>query len=251
MKRYIIIICALVLSMTAKAQTGDNLWQEANSAYAESDYTKAIELYSDILNMGLESSDLYYNLGNAYFKSDSLAKAIVNYHRALKLDPSNENLIHNLEVAEAQTLNRIESVPPFFLVEWVHGLKYRLSSNGWAIAAQISFFLMLAFIAFYLLSGNAAKRKFGFTLASIMAILFVISLVSSNSLRSEKVDSKGAIIIKSAISVKSSPDRNGKDLFILNEGASVEVRDSMNGYSEIVIASGNSGWVPTESVEII
>lgn len=252
MKKIIILsIIALFAAISLRAQETGSEWDKANTAYAEGNFAEAITIYNNILATGLESSNLYYNLANAYYKSDSVAKAIINYNRALKLAPSDESILHNLEIAEARTINRIEKVPTFILFEWAAAFKNIFSSDLWAIISLVAFAVTLMFVAYYLLSGTALKRKVSFSISTTALVVFILSLTMSIRLKNDKINSHDAIVVSSAAPVKSSPDKNGKDLFILNEGAKVKIKDNMNGYSEVTIESGNKGWIPTSAIEII
>lgn len=252
MKKILITFISFFLfSGYINASEADTLWNKANDAYGDGNYQQAIDLYNQILNSGVESEKLYYNLGNAYFKVDSLSKSIINYNRALKLSPSDEDILHNLEVASARTVNRIEEVPVFFVVDWLDMFRQMFSSDTWAIISIIAFTLMLLCAVIYLLSNTVVKRKISFSLCVTSLILFICSLTMSISLKNRKIDSSEAIVVSTAAPVKSSPDRNGKDLFILNEGAKVKVRETINGYSEVVIASGNRGWILSSAIEVI
>ena len=106
---------------------------QANEAYGQEDYIKAIELYEQTLREQGVSSDLYYNLGNAYYKHNEFAKAILNYERALLLNPGNEDARFNLEMANTHIVDKIDLVGKFFLSVWIDSLRNFLSSNTWAV----------------------------------------------------------------------------------------------------------------------
>ncbi|MFI3261850.1 MAG: tetratricopeptide repeat protein [Rikenellaceae bacterium] len=251
----ILSICVffLLLGVTkvSAQQDSDNLWVEANKFYEDGNYANAIESYNKIVETGYISEELYYNLANAYFKSDSLSKAIANYRRALNLDPTDEDIIYNLEVARAKTVNKIDEVPTFFLHKWLNHFSAVFPSNAWASISLVSFAIMLIFLAAYLLSNTAVKRKAMFTVSVFGLVFFIVSLANAVTSKNNIVDSKEAVVTSSAISVKSSPNNNGKDLFILNEGVEVETLDEMNGYTEIKLVNGNKGWIKSSAIELI
>lgn len=246
----LIFVLFFTVCVVSYAQN-DVSWREANDLYAKGEYGGSIEKYKQILDNGFESENLYFNLGNAYFKSDSIAKAIINYRRALKLAPANEDILYNIDVAKARTVNQITEVPTLMVGKWIDSLNRMFSSNNWAIIGIITFAVMLLFVAGYLLSNTPGKRKFTFTMSNISLVIFILSITNSVTLKDEYVDSNEAVVVSSAASVKSSPDKNGKDLFILNEGAEVKTLDNVNGYIEIVIASGSKGWIDCSAIEVI
>lgn len=229
----------------------NSIWNSANDAYAKGDFLEAIELYSKLLKTDKESAKLYYNLGNAYFKSDSLGRAILNYNRALKLSPSDEDIIYNLEIANARTINRIDAVPEFFMVTWSRNLVSLLSSDGWALCSLILLALALGGATLYLLSSSVGGRKGGFTLGVVAFVLFCFAVSFSTKVKRQKLQSTDAIVMSSAASVKSSPDNSGKDLFVLNEGVKVVISERLNGWCNISIASGNKGWINQKYIEVI
>lgn len=239
------------ISVPMSATEQISIWNSANDSYAKGEYLEAIELYSKLLETGRESTKLYYNLGNAYFKSDSLGRAILNYNRALKLSPSDEDVIYNLEIANARTVNRIDAVPEFFMVTWSRGVVSLLGSDGWALASLILLALSLAGAMLYLLSSSVGGRKGGFTVGVVAFVLFCFALSFSTKVKRQKLHSVDAIVMSSAASVKSSPDNSGKDLFVLNEGVKVVISERLNGWCNISIASGNKGWINQKYIEVI
>ncbi|HIS34602.1 MAG TPA: tetratricopeptide repeat protein [Candidatus Avirikenella pullistercoris] len=250
----ILLLVGGVFSLSAKELTQAEqveIWNSANDAYGKGAYDEAIVAYDSLLASGYESAKLYYNLGNAYFKNNRIGKAILNYNRALQLAPSSEDIQYNLQVANAHTVNRIDAVPEFFLTTWFRSLRTMFNSNGWAVLSLIFLGITLAGAMVYLLSGTVRGRKIGFSAGVIALILFIFAVFFSIRQKNLKVDSSEAIVMSSAAPVKSSPDSNGTDLFILNEGAKVTILDNLNGWYEIVIASGNKGWISGEYVEII
>lgn len=252
MKKILLSILFILLCVTyTYAQQPDTLWSAANELYKEGNFKEAIKKYNDILKSGVESENVYFNLANAYFKSDSLSKSIINYRRALKFAPADEDILHNLEIAKSKTTNKINEVPTLSINKWLDYIAMMFSSNSWAIISIVAFAIMLLFAAAYLLSNTASKRKFSFTISTISLVVFVIALSNSISAKNNIINSDEAVVVSSAISVKSSPDKNGKDLFILNEGVEVNVLEQINGFTEIVIANGSKGWVQSSAIEII
>lgn len=234
--------------LSAAQDSNEQLWQRATEAYAEGNYAEATSLYNSIVESGSESSTLYFNLGNSYYKQDSIAKAIAFYLKAQKMAPADERIAHNLELAQAQTKNRIDALPEFFIITWFKSIKESMTSNSWAVVAIICFALSLLSVMLYLLTSKVALRKVGFSGAVIAIVLFLVSLNYSIAQKEYMSSSGDAVIIRSAVAVKGSPDNSGKELFILNEGATVNVIGSIGNWREIVVASGNSGWVKSNSI---
>lgn len=252
MKRLIICILTVFASASlVSAQDTAALWDEANTAYYNNDYVSAVALYDSIARSGMVSSKLYYNMGNAYFKAGKIGKSILYYNKAQRLAPGNEDIAHNLEIANTYTRNRIEPIPDFFLKRWMRSFSSIMSGNSWAVLSVVFFGLVLGGLLLYLLPLGRRARKAGFYggLAALILFLFAFSFAATD--HKESTDAAQAIVTSASASVKSSPDNAGKDLFLLYEGAKVEVRDSLNGWREIVLADGNRGWIKAEAIEMI
>ncbi len=253
MKRYIIILAALLSSSVCPAQTAglDKLWEDANKAYTDADYDKAIGGYTAILDAGYASHKLYYNLGNAYFKSNRIGRSILFYNRALLLKPGDRDTRYNLEIANGQIRDKIDAVPEFFLTRWVRGVRSTMGSNGWAVLSLVLLAAVLGSVLVYLLAGKLVLRKAGFYIGICSFVLMVSAFVFSISERHEILHSSQAIVMSSAAPVKSSPDGASKDIFILHEGTKVSVVSSLGEWREIEIASGDKGWIASAAIETI
>ncbi|MCB0804943.1 MAG: tetratricopeptide repeat protein [Bacteroidales bacterium] len=251
MKRIIIIISFLGLLLPVSAQQPDTLISSANDAYANEFYDNAIDRYQQVLEMGYESPELYFNLGNAYFKSEDYPSAILYYEKAKKLDPRDDDIRHNLEVANARIIDKIEPVPELFLKTWWRSFVNMFSSNTWSTIAVIGFILVFITLAFYMLSRMIRIRKVAFFSGlGFLAITIVAFTVAWHTYSKANKDHE-AIVFTPTITVKSSPSPNSVDLFVIHEGAKVELLDQVGNWYEIRIASGSVGWLPLESVKKI
>lgn len=229
----------------------DELWQAANTAYNAGNYAQAEECYTRIVEQGLHSAALYYNLANAHFKQDELGKALLYYNRALRLRPNDEDIRHNLEYAEQSTKDSIEKIPEFFLKTWIKSLRGALSCTAWSILSLVMLIAALSFGLLYLLAQRLSLRKTGFYLMAATALLFVITTAFAWSERNMLVERSEAIIMNSAVSIKSSPDRSATELFVLHEGTKVTIGEAIEGWAEVRIADGRKGWIEEERIERI
>ncbi len=278
MKRYIITAILLLTALCAMAQgsesvnneiesaaegvasseveapanrSAEELWSSANAAYSSADYATALADYQTILDKGLHSAALYYNLANAYYKSEQLGKAILYYNRALRLAPADEDIRHNLEYAEQMTKDSIEEIPEFVLTTWVHAVRGALSSTAWTIVSLIMLATALVMALFYLLARRMTLRKMGFYTMVVSILLFIFTSLFAWSEREMIVNSKEAIIMTSAVSIKSSPDRAATELFVLHEGTKVSIGDEIGGWAEVRISDGRKGWIEQSRIEKI
>lgn len=248
MKRFYILIIGLLVAGGLSAQSVDSLWTKANELYSSGQFKDASDIYQNIVNDGNESSDLYYNLANAYYKQSMLGKAVLYYERAHKLNPSDEDVIFNLKFARTQVLDKIEPVPTFFIAKAVQSVKNFFTADGWAILAIIFFvaglFLILA--AYFLMHRLLFRRLFFW-----VGLLTILLCIGSNLVAGSIADVKEAVIVSPATTIKSSPDASGKDLFILHEGTKVRILDELTGWSKVKVGNGEQGWIEVKAIEQI
>ena len=229
----------------------DDLWQRANTAYNSGDYAQAETCYTRILEQGLYSASLNNNLANAHIKQNELRKALLYSNRALRLRPNDEDIRHNLEYAKQSTKDSIEEIPEFFLKTWIKSLRGALSCTTWSILSLVMLAMALAFGLIYMLAQRLSLRKTGFYLMAIAAALFIITTAFAWSERNMLIKRSEAIVMDSAVSIKSSPDRSATELFVLHEGTKVTIGEAIDGWAEVRIADGRKGWIEEERIERI
>lgn len=247
-----LLLAVLTLPKVAFAQDDpDELWEQANQAYTSGDYLGAIQLYDSISRQGYASAKLYYNLGNAYFKDNRIGSAILYYNKAQRLDPGNEDIRHNLTIANTYVRDRIDTVPEFFLKTWAKQLMYGFSSDTWAVLSLVFFGVALGLVLLYLLGNRMSHRKAGFYGAIVFLLLSVGSLVFASIQRRKILHPDEAIIMITAAPVKSEPNNASRDVFVLHEGTKVRIADEMGEWREIVVSDGNRGWIEYQSIALI
>ncbi|MCK9220504.1 MAG: tetratricopeptide repeat protein [Bacteroidales bacterium] len=251
MKFRIVFFCLFFAWLNVNAGGEQTLIAKGNKAYAVGAYTDAAATYEKVVAMGLESPDLYYNLGNAYFKMNDFAKAILWYERAQRLEPGNEDIDFNLKVANNKIADKIEPLPELFYKRWFTGLVHSFSVDAWAWMGIIFLVLALSAGALYLISRILFLRKAGFWIGLILLFFSIFSLFLAWSGNVFLKSDQEAIIFTPTITIKSSPDDKSTDLFVLHEGAKVQLLDNISGWYEIRIANGSVGWLPVTAVERI
>ena len=249
------ILLLIGLPFAAQAQQEsypDSLWNAGVAAYTEGDYAQALHDWKDVQATGMMSRELYYNLGNAYFKTGEIAPAILWYERALRLDPSDADVRYNLEFARAQTQDKIDEVPEIFFEQWGHSLCYLLPSNTWAVLSLVFFGSTVALLLLFLLGNTPARRRIGFFAAIASFLLAFLGWDFAQWQRTEARRQDMAIVMRPVSSVKSSPSaESAKDLFILHEGTRVKILDNVSGFTNIELSDGRQGWIPSGEIEII
>ena len=199
-----------------------------------------------------ESADIYYNLGNAYYRSKNYTRAIINYERALLLDPGDGDIRFNLDMARTKTIDRIVPQGEMFFVTWYRTIVNIFSIDTWAIIAIASFILMLALLLVYLLSDKTWVRKSGFYSSLAMLIVFALSIIAAFQQKKQIEVRNTVIVVSSAASVKSTPTENGTDLFVVHEGTRAHIiDDSMKDWKEVKLDDGKRGWLQNSQIERI
>ncbi len=245
---FIIFLLSFVQFVQAESFTK----ADADKAYQENKYAEAIKMYENILATQGESAVVYYNLGNSYFKEKNMAKAVLNYERALLLNPGDADIRFNLDMARSKTVDQITPATEVFIVTWINSLTNMQSERGWAKIGIVSFICLLVGLALYIFSKRLFVREIGFIGAVVLLVVTVCANLFARQQKNELMDRTGAIVMSPTVTVKSTPDKSGTELFVLHEGTKVFVEDnSMKGWKEIRLEDGNKGWIPTEAIEII
>jgi tetratricopeptide (TPR) repeat protein len=250
-----ILALLLIIPGTLKAQElsyPDSLWKAGVEAYTAGDFETALKDWQDVQATGLGSKELYGNLASAYLKTGEIAPAILWWERALRLDPSDKDIRYNLEFARGLTQDKIEEVPEIFFEQWGHAMCYLLPSNTWAVLSLVFLAATVALALLFLLGSTPGKRRLGFFAGIAALLLTFLSWDFAQWQRSEALRQDQAIVMRPVSSVKSSPSETGaKDLFILHEGTRVKILDNVAGFSNIELADGRQGWIPSAEIEVI
>ena len=234
------LIASGVMAQTESAKVWFN---EGNAAYNEGNYEQALGKYSQVVDSGLESASLYFNMGNAYYKSKDYPHAILYYEKALKLDPGNEDVRTNLEIANLAIVDKIDPIPQSFLVRGWNNLKSLFSVDGWAWASVIAFGLLLSCLFLFLMARRTGWRKFGFFVGLLFALVLVLSLIFAIEKYSDLKTQDEAIVMTPTVTVNSSPANPSVGLFVLHEGTKVRILDTTEEWYKIKIADGSVGWL--------
>ncbi len=223
---------------------------DADKLARDGNYALAADAYEALLGSGLESSELYYNLGYCYFKQGMLGRSILNFERAKRLNPSDPDIQANLAQAYALTDKLVEVEPPLVDRMWSN-VTSMFGSDGWAWLFIAFFALTIAGVACFLFLDSVAMRKAGFFSGVVFLILAIFSLCVSIGKRSEITDSSEAIIMVSSTDLNTSPDKNATRMTVLHEGTYVKIIDTLGDWIEVRLNDGNVGWLRLSDVEKI
>ena len=249
-KATLIIIVSFVCLNGLFAGQHDDLFQQANDAYQSNDFGKAIGLYEQIDSMGFQSTELEYNMANAYFRKGKKGKAILHYERALLLSPGDEDVLHNLSLAQQQVKNR-EQLPDFFLTVFWKNMQMALASDAWGILATVLWWIGFGGLCLWLLGKSREQRKLGFSVGIAAIFISILPAALAWGRMSHVQNSRQAIVLISHSQLKSAPDEAGSATLQLNEGEKIDLVDHLGGYWQVRLTNGEKGWVAESEVEQI
>jgi len=240
MKRIIFI---LSLFICTQSFASEQVFEQGNKQYTDENYSVAISLYDSILSTGMESSELYYNLGNCHYKNNDWANAIWHYEKSLQIN-NNKKTTHNLKLAKLKIIDRIEPLPKLFYKRWWLNLTKTLGTQVWQILALLG--ICLIFTLQLISQFTTMKSKL--IIKTLSTITLIILFITQTSYYNNFIK-KEAIIFSETITINSAPTRNSTNLFTLHAGSKVEIIDVIGDWINIKIANGNSGWTESQSIK--
>jgi tetratricopeptide (TPR) repeat protein len=238
------------IELTGK-ESPDALLEMAAASYSKGKYNEAANLYETILQNHGISDKVYFNLGNAYYKCDRLAPAILNFERALRLNPGDADARFNLEMCQARIVDKIDPLGMFLITRWYHSIGNLLNSNGWAYVSIGLFLLFIGCLFAYFFARRRWLKKSGFFVGIVLLTCSTLSLIYSAQASHRITNPDEAILFTLSVTVKSSPDKSGTDLFVLHEGSKLKIRSVLGDWTEIELEDGNVGWLLSKDIQII
>lgn len=246
-QRTIVILLFVLLSIPAFSVTK----QQADAEYANQRYQQAIADYNLLLKKG-QSAEIYYNLGNAYYRTDNIARAILCYERALRLKPGDRDIRYNLRFVRSKTIDNITPAQTMFFVTWYNSVVNMTTAGTWAAWSLVAVIVALAFFLLYLFSKKLSVRKVGFFGFIASFALFLLLTLFAWQQHSWACNPDGAVVMKSSLPVKEIPSAGSKDVFVIHEGTHVDITDkTMQSWRQIKLQDGRQGWVSTNGIEQI
>lgn len=250
MKKYFISVVLSLMSLSLFSGNVEQLIDSAQNSFMQTQYAAALEMYDSVCNMGYSSSDLYYNIGNCYYRLNDIPHSVYYYEKALMLDPSNDDAEFNLNIANRQLKQIVEPLPmPFYTRLGIKILNI-MSSDAWTILNIVFLVLTLIGIALYLFLGRIALRKLGFSIAVISLVFFIFTAICAHKSSVVISENNYAIVFEQSM-VKSSPNADAVNSFEIYEGIKVQVVDSANGMYNIKLADGKEGWMDMSDIKLL
>lgn len=246
------IFFTLILSVCVSAFSVAATKADADALYEQGKYEEAASSYEWVLENEGVAAEVYYNLGNCYYKMDEIPLAILNYERAFLLDPGDGDIRANLALARGKTVDKVVPPSEMFFVTWWRNLTNCMSIDEWAMLGVSSFIFMLLGILVYMFVPLLLARKIGVYGAMALFVFVVVANFAAISQHRDLTNRDTAIILTPSVSVKSSPSEKSTDLFLIHEGSKVEIVDSsMSEWIEVKFEEGKQGWIPVSAAEII
>ncbi len=247
-KTVMVLLCAW---SAAFAQGPEQAFQRGNALYQQGKFAEAAGVYEEIIKNGSVSGELLFNLGNAYHKTGNMGKAILQYERALRLMPGDDDLRHNLQLENLLIVDKLESTPRLFLWDWWDGVKEVFSLRAYTWITYAAYVLLIAAIALVVLARSFTVRKAGVIAAFCTGVLFVLllSVLVGKGIDAGRTDE--AVVIAGITTIKNSPDATSTDAFVLHAGVKVRITDSVNSWIKIRLADGKVGWMEKSAAEVI
>jgi len=251
---FIFAAISLLVIITANmsfASYQDDLVKKGNEFYQDKQYDKAIDTYQQVIHLGYEGTSLYYNLANSYYRDGKIGLAILYYEKALKLSPGDDDVIHNLTIANTKTVDKIDTLPKFFIFQWWEGFLAMLSLNGWMYAAYIFYLLLLGSIGLYFFAKGPSMQRYSFFSGLISLLLLILVAIPLIINLNRDLSIKSGVIVDPSATVKLAPDQTSNDAFIVHEGLKVRELDQVENWIKIRLQDGKEGWVQQNEIGTI
>ena len=233
------------------ASQEQDLFEEGNKFYSDGNYNKAIEKYEALLETGFHSPEVYFNLGNSNYKLNNIAPSIYYYEKALMLSPNDKEIQNNLAFAQNMTIDAIETIPELGISKFFEKLINVFNTDIWAILCVIFLLLFVIFFITYYFTSSTGKKRFTFVASSVAAVLTLISFSFAFQKQALDIKDNPAIIFVQESRVKTDPNQFSEELFRLHEGTKVQIIDTINNWSEILLADGKTGWIISKDIKAL
>ena len=225
--------------------------KDAEKAYDSKNFKISIQHYQKLINEGYKSYQLYFNLGNSYYRNNELGKAIYYYELASKSNPADDDIKINLAIAASKTIDKVNSKENFFITAIKTNILSSFSTFTWSVFT-ISFICLASLLFFiFINSNNILIKRISFIGTCFCFILFTLSYFLGYTSLKSKSENKFAIITSKEIKILNEPTISGISKFNLHEGTKIRIVENKGEWILIKLDNGNEGWIKTTDVGII
>lgn len=241
--KILLVILFGLTGIMAQGQELDSLFNAANKLYQQEEYMKALDLYQQIEKQEMQSSELFFNMGNIYYRTNQVAPSVYYYEKALRMSPNDKDIRFNLSFANTMVLDNIEPLPKSLGQKFMDSVVLRFTYETWAkISVSLAFIFAILFLLYHFSYSTSKKRIYFIT--SILSVIFVTMSLFFSYRNKHYVDNKiEAIIFSAQAAVKSAPTNSSDIYFELHEGTKVLVLEALDNWKKIKIADGKMGWI--------
>jgi len=253
MRRHLLQLILLLAgaSCLGFGQTPEDAFRKGNELYRAGRFHEAVTEYESIVHQGYVSAPLFFNLGNASYRSGDIAHAILWFERAARLDAGDPDIDFNLRLANTRIIDRIEPVPELFLLEWIRALSTMTSLPTTIVLLLVAWLLVFVQLAVINLIGSSSwNAVFRWGILAALVFVLIFGAVFAVQMH-EAADRSEAVIVAKSVTAKNSPDAQSVDAFVIHEGLKVKVSDSIGDWARITLADGKVGWIKSEELENI
>lgn len=248
---YTYLLLLVVLPMFSFGDSPDLLLKKGNDLYSKARYQEAVQAYLQIANNGYHSVTVYFNLGNACYKTGNMPAALLYYEKAHKMAPGDDDINFNIQLTNLKITDKIEPAPEFFITKWWHGFILFLSADTFAVISVLFFLSGFSLLSFYLFTNILSLKKASFFTGISLLICGVITIFLANRQVHYFNSQHQAIVFSSSVTVKSAPGEAAKALFVVHEGTKVNVLEANERWVEVELPNGNVGWMAATDIKEI
>ncbi|MCK9408437.1 MAG: SH3 domain-containing protein [Bacteroidetes bacterium] len=246
-----LLICLVAGISSAQTEELSSVFEDANRMYLEQKYDAAATRYQSIIANGYVNGEVYFNLGNAYYKMGKLPQAVLNYERARKFIPNDDDLNVNLQLVNLQLTDKIEAIPELFIYRWAEEVLTIFSLEMMVWLMYVLFLLALGSFSYFLFAKTYERRRYSLMSGMFCTVLLVFGIANFFVQSYRESNTQFAVVMTDVANIKSAPDRKGNDLFVIHRGLKVQVLDNVNQWYKIRLADGKVGWIPEKEIESI
>jgi tetratricopeptide (TPR) repeat protein len=246
-----LLLIAVSLSSSLQAQQPEQRFREAADAYASADFQDAIRILLSLERDGYAGYEVYFNLGNAYYKNGNLGASMLYFEKALLKDPGNEDVLHNIRVVRARTRDRVEPIPLLFFVRWWNDVKNGFLPGTFFTWSVVFLWLFTGALFVFFAFQRVVLRRAALFVSLLAGVFFILSLTLYSARLEQLSAHRSAVIMPDEVTVRSAPDASGVESFIVHEGLKVQILESRDDMYHIRLADGKDGWIPRASAERI
>lgn len=250
MQKYVVIFWCLLTTIVV-GQNNEQRFDEANALYNDAKYAEAIDKYQSILDSGVQSSELYFNLGNAHYKLNNIAPSIFYFEKALLLNPNDKEIKNNLAFAQNMTIDAIDKVPEVGFSRIIKNIVNLYSADTWSKIAITGVFMFVIIFLLYRFARATTKKRIAFIISVVGLFLSFFSIIMA--FQKDDLDKKDnpAIVFAQESRVKSDPNKTSEELFRLHEGTKVQVLESYEDWYKIELSDKTLGWIPSQDIKTL